>query len=250
MDITGGSWIYCGNVSTLELEIRDRVAIVTMAAGENRLNLGMCAALLNMLDKVERETDALTLVVKSAHERVWCYGFDTDWIKQIQSEGNEASLKEFLVRDLELRRRLLLFPLITVAAINGHVFGGGAILSCCFDFRFMRSDRGFFCIPAVDLGYPVVSGTVALLKQVLPVHMLVDAMLTGRRFTGEEVASARVVKATYTNDILLDKVMEFALHLNKDRGIIGKMKEVQNRHIIHLLDTEDLNTVQAGIFRV
>lgn len=242
--------IYYGNTGMVELEIRGRVAVVTMVAGENRLNLGMCAALLKILDKVEHETDALSLVVRSAHERVWCYGFDTDWVKQIQSEGDAASLKEFLIRDLELRRRLLLYPLITIAAINGHVFGGGAILSCCFDFRFMRSDRGFFCIPAVDLGYPVVSGTAALLKQVLPPHMFVDAMLTGRRFTGEEVESAYVVKAAYTNDVLMDKVMEFALNLNKDRGTIAKMKEVSNRHIIHLLDTEDLQTVQAGIFRV
>jgi enoyl-CoA hydratase/carnithine racemase len=237
-------------VTGLELKLEDKVAIVTMDEGENRLNLKMCDAWLAMLEKVEKETTALTLVVKSAHEKIWSNGFDREWVKLRQAAGDTESVRQFLIRDLEMRRRMLLYPLITVAAINGHVFGGGAIFSCCFDFRFMRSDRGYFCIPAIDLGYPIVSGTCALLRQAMPMHMFEEALLTGRRFTGDEAAANHAVTAAYPNEVLMGKVMAFAGTLNKGRTIIGQMKQVLNGKIINILDEVDLPVVSKGHFQV
>lgn len=41
-------------------------------------------------------------------------------------------------------------PLPVIVAIDGHAFGNGSIICCTRDFRFMRSDRGFFGFPEVD----------------------------------------------------------------------------------------------------
>jgi enoyl-CoA hydratase/carnithine racemase len=40
----------------------------------------------------------------------------------------------------------------TVAAINGHFCAAGAMLGLAFDMRVMRTDKGMFFVPAVDLG--------------------------------------------------------------------------------------------------
>jgi len=236
-------------LAKIDFELRDKVALVTMGQGENRLNIDMCSSLLKVLDRVEKETEALTLVVTSAHERIWSNGFDTDWIKARLEGGDAQAVMDFLAADIQLRRRMLTFPLITVAAINGHVFGGGAVFSCCFDFRFMRSDRGFFAIPAIDLGYPVVPGSAALLRQVLPVQVMEDILLAGRRFTGLECEAYRIVSAVYPNDQLLDKVMAFASGLNKGRWIVGQMKKVHYARVLRLME-DDLSVIEKGSVRV
>lgn len=236
-------------MAKLDLNLKDKVAVLTMNEDDNKLNLAMCNSLLAMLDRVERETEALTLVIKSGHDRIWSNGFDTDWITARLEAGDKAIVHEFLSKDLELRRRLLLFPLITVAAINGHVFGGGAVMSCCCDFRFMRADRGFFCIPVVDRGFPIVPGTAALLQNVMPLTVVEELVLTGHRFTGAECAASHIVAAAYPNDELMDRVMAFAGGLNKGRWIIGQMKQGKNGHVVKLME-EDLKYIEDGQVKV
>jgi len=232
-------------MARIDLELNEKIALVTMGESDNRLNPGMVKSLLEMLDKVEKETGALTLVVKSGHSHIWTNGFDIDWIRSSLEKGDKAAVKEFLVMDLALRRRLLTYPLITIAALNGHCFGGGAVLSCCFDFRFMRSDRGFFCIPVIDMRFPILPGTRALLAGVLPAHIVEELVLAGRRLTGAECAAGHVVSAAYDNGELMDRVMDFAGGLNKGREIVGEMKKVLNGPIVRLFE-EDAAELKEG----
>jgi len=236
-------------VAKLDLNVDGKVAVITMNDGDNKLNLDLCEELLRMLDRVENETAALTLVLKSGHPHIWSNGFDLDWIGARYEAGDRDSVVRFLVRDMELRMRLLAYPLITIAAFTGHVFGGAAVLSCCFDFRFMRSDRGYFCIPVVDRGYPILPGTRELLGNVLPPSLFPELILTGRRLTGLECADYNVVSAAYPNEELMDRVMAFAAGLNKDRQIVGRMKPVLNARIIRLME-EDKAVLKQGDVRV
>ncbi len=225
-------------MANIDLELHDKVALVTMGEADNKLNIGMVQSLLETLDKIEKETAALTLVVRSGHSHIWTNGFDIDWILASLEKGNSADVRRFLVMDLELRKRLLTYPLITIAALNGHTFGGGAVFSCCFDFRFIRSDRGFFCIPVIDRQYPILPGTRELLRSVFPAYVIKDLILTGRRLTGLECVSSHVVSAAFGNEEMMDRVMAFAAGLNKSRGIVGEMKKVLNGPIIELIDRD------------
>ena len=234
-------------MAKLNLKLEGKVAVVTMDEGDNKLNMDAVKSLLEMLDRVEKETEALTLVVKSGHTHIWTNGFDIDWILASLEKGDKAAVKEFLLIDLSLRRRLLTYPLITIAALNGHCFGGGAVFSCCFDFRFMRLDRGFFCIPVIDRGYPVLPGTRELLHSKLPGHVVAELILTGRRLTGAECVAGNIVTAGYNNDELVDRVMEYARGLNKGRGIVGEMKKVLNGTIVKRMEDDAISIGEGQI---
>ncbi|MGD0354091.1 MAG: enoyl-CoA hydratase/isomerase family protein [Dehalococcoidia bacterium] len=236
-------------MAKLDLKLNGKVAVVTLDQDDNRLNLDLCLSLLATLDEIEKETDALTLVIKSGHAGVWSNGFDIDWINARLAEGDKETVTRFLAKDIELRRRLLTYPLLTIAAINGHVFGGGAVLSCCFDFRFMLSQRGYFCIPAVDRGYPIVPGTAALLKQVMPMYMVEDIIFSGRRFTGKEAAASGIITSTYNEDEFIDKIMAFAVSCSKGRWIVGEMKKVYHLGVLKQLAT-DMEHIEPGAVRV
>ncbi|MBN1689741.1 MAG: enoyl-CoA hydratase/isomerase family protein [Dehalococcoidia bacterium] len=232
-------------MAKIDWELQDKVALVTMDEADNRLNPGMVNSLLETLDAIEKETEALTVVVNSGHSHIWTNGFDIDWILASLEKGARAEVRQFLIMDLHLRRRLLTYPLITIAALNGHTFGGGAVFSSCFDFRFMRSGRGFFCIPVIDLKYPILPGTRALLLNAYPVHVVKELILAGRRMTATECVSSHVVSAAFGNEELMDKVMAFAGGMNKSRGIVGEMKRVLNGPVIELID-KDAASIKEG----
>jgi len=113
------------------------VAVMTWDSGENRFNPEFLEDTLACLDSIERETDANVLVVRSAHEKIWSNGLDLDWLMPVVMAQDAVTSKAFFYRLNDLFKRVLLFPMPTVAAMNGHAFAGGAILSCAFDFRYM-----------------------------------------------------------------------------------------------------------------
>jgi enoyl-CoA hydratase/carnithine racemase len=98
-------------MAKIDLKLEDRVALLTMEEGDNKLNLQLCDDILAVMARVEKETDALALVIKSGHSHIWSNGFDVDWIKARQDAGDSEAVARFLVRDLELRLRLLTCPL-------------------------------------------------------------------------------------------------------------------------------------------
>ena len=152
-------------MALIEYELDENVAVVTMNSGENRFNLAFLDEFLSALDTIENDTDANVLVVKSAHEKIFSNGIDLDWLVPFIQKNDADTAKKFIYTQNELFKRLLIYPMPTIAAITGHAFAGGAILCCAFDFRFMRSDRGFFCFPEVDLGIPFLPGMIALAKR-------------------------------------------------------------------------------------
>jgi len=139
-------------MAVVEWMLDEKVAMVTLNDGENRFNPDFLENFMGVLDQIEKETDANVLVVTSSHEKIFSNGIDLEWLIPHVQKGDIETAKAFFYTMNRLFRRLLLYPMPTVCAISGHAFAGGAIMTCAFDFRFMRSDRGFFCFPEVDLG--------------------------------------------------------------------------------------------------
>lgn len=213
--------------------------------GENRFNPDFLGEYGAILDRIERE-DASVLVVTSAHPRVFSNGIDLDWVLPVLRSRDTKSFYAYVSLLASLMRRFTLFPMFTVAAINGHAFAGGAVLSCCCDFRFMQTGRGYFCIPEVDLGVPFLPSMIAVLKKAMPLSTLEELQYTGRRLTGEECRAMGIVHTACPAGTLMETALSFAGSLRKRREVISEMKHVMYRDVIRAMDEEDPPKIEAG----
>jgi len=237
-------------VAIIEYTLDENVAIVTMNDGENRFNLAFLECFLTVLDAVENDTDANSLVVTSSHEKIFCNGIDLDWLAPFIQKNDTETAKAFFYTMMKLFKRILLYPMPTIAAISGHVFAGGAIMSCAFDFRFMRSDRGFFSFPEVDLGIPFLPGMIAIIEKAIPMYKFEEMQYTGKRATAEECEAHHIVmRACHMGD-LMSEALSFAKSLNKRREVIGEMKKRMYKDIVHTIDVEDPPVIESGIFSI
>ncbi len=231
-------------------ELDEATAIVTLNDGENRFNPGFIHSFLEILDELEQATDARTLVVRSAHEKIFSNGIDLDWLTPVIQKGDIPAAKDFFFLMNRLFKRTLTYPLITVAAITGHAFAGGAIWSCAFDFRFMRSDRGYFCFPEVDLGIPFLPGMLALLEKAIPMYKLEEMHHTGVRLTAADCEKHHIITRACHLDQLMEETLAFAGGLKKKRAVLGEMKARLYKQIIHALDVEDVPYIHSGKFNI
>ena len=237
-------------MSLVDYTIDDTVAILTLRNSENRFNPEFLSTLLQTLDDIETRTDARSLVIVSAHEKIFSNGIDLEWLVPVLQKKDIKTAKKFFYQWNELFKRLLLYPMITIAGINGHAFAGGAILSCAFDFRFMRSDRGFFCLPEVDLGIPFLPGMNAILKKAIPRYKLEELEYTGNRLTAYDCQEHHIiVKAVQYSDFM-DEILSYAKKLNKERIVIQEIKKRLNHNIVHCIETEDPPHIDSGVYNI
>jgi len=156
--------------------------------------------------------------------------------------------KAFFYTMMKLFKRILLYPMPTIAAISGHVFAGGAIMICAFDFRFMRADRGFFSFPEVDLGIPFLPGMIAIIKKAIPMYKFEEMQYSGKRVTAEECEAHHIIMKACHMDDLMNEALSFAKALNKRREVIAEMKKRMYKDIVHTIDVKDSPVIESGIF--
>ncbi|MGN6605926.1 MAG: enoyl-CoA hydratase-related protein [Jatrophihabitans sp.] len=212
----------------VDLTRSDAVHVLTLGADENRFTPAWMTAVHDALDEVER---AATPLVTVAEGKCWSNGLDLDWML-----ANPAETTAYVGRVQDLFARVLTLPVPTVAAVSGHAFGAGAMLALAHDFRFMRADRGFFCLPEVDIDIPFSPGMAALVQGKLTPAAAVASMTTGTRFGGEDAVVAGLVDAATSLDELLPAAVARAATLaGKNLATLGAIKTTMYGSIVAIL---------------
>lgn len=199
----------------IDLRREGDVFVLHLDEGENRFNRTSVDAIHGALDEAEGSTGPAALVVTGTG-KFFSNGLDLDWMTS--DEGRADST--FFVDLHRMFGRILGLPMYTVAAINGHAFAAGAMLATAHDRRVMRTDRGYWCLPEVDLGLPLTPGMSALLMARLPTMAAHEAIVTGRRYSADEAVAAGLVDETAAEDDVLPRAIEVATELAPKRGEI------------------------------
>jgi len=216
----------------IDLKREGPVLVLQMRAGENRFNPKFIAALNAALDQAESAAEPTALVL-TGDGKFFSNGLDLAWMT---GEGKDHA-GEVVAGMQRIFARVLASPLASVAALNGHAFAGGAMLALACDFRVMRSDRGFFCIPEIDLGLPLAPGMAALIQARLPKLAAHEAIVTGKRYGGVEAVERGIVDFAVPEVDLLSKATALAAPLaGKNRAIMQAHKRLLYAEPLRLLE--------------
>jgi enoyl-CoA hydratase/carnithine racemase len=214
----------------IDLEVHEggAVYVLRMKSGENRFNWAFLDALEAVLDRVERAERPAALVT-IGEGKFYSNGLDLEWMT---GEGKERA-GACVDRVEGVLARLLAFPAVTVAALNGHAFAAGAMLALAHDYRVMRTDRGYFCLPEVDIKIPFTEFMNALIVARLPKVTAHEAMITGKRYAAEDALRASIVHEAVPEAEVLARATALAqAHSGKDRATLAAIKKLAYRDVL------------------
>ncbi|MCX5838502.1 MAG: enoyl-CoA hydratase/isomerase family protein [Deltaproteobacteria bacterium] len=227
-------------MSGIEWKKVETVGVITMNNGENRHNPDFVRALLTAFDEVEGDAAISSVIIASGDPKNWSQGIDLQWITGAMAKNDLQEIRDFMYGLNRIFKRILLYPMPVIAAINGHAFGDGTIMACACDFRFMKADRGFFCFPEIDINIPFLPGMQAIIRKAIPYYKLEELVFSGKRTGAAELESHHViVKACENEESLMREALVFAKTFTKKRPIFGEMKKRMHRSIIEIMEKED-----------
>lgn len=168
------------------MDIADGAAVLTLdnPSKLNALTLPMLEAVERHLDALDRDTSVRAVIVTGAGEKAFCCGADiAAWGKLTAAE-----FARHWVRDgHRIFGRLARLSKPTIAAINGHAFGGGLEMASACDIRVM-TPRATLALPEAGVGIvPGWSGTQRTAR-LLPEPVIKEMAIFGRRIGAERAA--------------------------------------------------------------
>ena len=216
-------------MNTTELKIDEQQYTLTLLQ-EGKFTDVFVNEVNEVLDQIQSDCNAKLLLITGSGKN-FSQGFD---IPFVASCGDKA--EEFKDDSLRMLSRFLQLGIPTVAAINGHAFGMGAALALACDFRCMRIDRGYFCLPEVNLNMGLPPLMNALIKAKLTPAVARECILSGKRFSGEEAFSKGIVdKAVIEENLITESISLLADYTGKNREIYSDLKLGLNGEIIEII---------------
>jgi enoyl-CoA hydratase/carnithine racemase len=218
---------------TISLSYEEKIAILDLGADENRFSPGF-------LDEMDAHLDEVIGagaqgLVTTGGGKFYTNGLDLDWLA-----ANGERAQWYVGRVQSMLARILTLPVPTAAAVVGHAFGAGAMLALAHDFRVMRADRGYFCLPEVDIRIPFTPGMAALIQAKLTPRAAVASMTTGRRFGGDDAASLGLVDAIAGEGAVTPAAVDLLRPLDgKDPGTLGAIKQTMFGPAVRALTASD-----------
>jgi enoyl-CoA hydratase/carnithine racemase len=210
------------------------VWILSLGDDENRFHPDWIREVAELVDEVAGRPTPRALVTTGTG-KFYSNGLDLDWLGE-----NSDKLEDYVAQVHDLFARFLGAPLPTVAAIQGHAFAAGAMLTLAHDWRVMRADRGFWCLPEADINIPFTAGMNALIQSKLTPATQAAAMLGARRFGGGEALAAEIVDASESEELVVSRAIELAAgQAGKDGNTLATIKaRMYERELAALADRE------------
>jgi len=203
-----------------------------MADGENTIDPAFVDHFAAILDEITVSPGARALVTTGTG-RFYSTGLSLTHLETLDPGGIDT----FLATVDHLLARLLAAPFVTVAAVNGHCIAAGALLALAHDYRVMRTDRGFFSLPSIDVGIPFTHGMTSLISRKIPPPWADDLAVSGDRIGGREAANHHIVHRAVPEEAVVPMGIELAeRHAAKDTATLETIKRRLYHDVLEVLE--------------
>lgn len=190
---------------SIKYEVNDGIAVITFdrPAKLNTLTLQMYQDLGDAFQQAADDPSVAVCILTGAGEKAFCVGADLTESIPYLADGHYIDEWDAA----HLKHVKMYKPII--AAVNGMCMGGGFEIMLGTDIR-VASSKAKFAFPEVGLGIVPAGGTLTRLARQIPYVYAMEAILTGRKFTAQEILNFGILNYVVEPEEVMPKAMELA----------------------------------------
>ncbi len=190
----------------IKYEQRGFVGIITIDRQNalNALNTEVMSELEQLLDTISIE-NTRCVVITGAGEKSFVAGADIGEMSTLSKEEG----KGFGKKGNDAFRKIEIFPIPIIAAVNGFALGGGCELAMACDIR-IASENAVFAQPEVSLGITAGFGGTQRLARIIGLGKAKELLYTGSKIKADEALRLGLVNAVYPQEQLLEECIKLA----------------------------------------
>ncbi len=212
---------------SVTLRTTSPVWVLDLGDDENRFSPEFLSSVDQALTTITDSSEPAALMI-TATGKFFSNGLDLDWVA-----ANPAEWDTHVASVQSMFARVLTLPVPTVCAINGHCFAAGAMLALACDYRVMRTEKGFYSLPAIDIKIPLAIGMTSMIQSKLTPRTALDVMTTGWRYDAPMALKAGIVDSICDVADLQDVAQKMVASLaGKDRHTLGTIKSAIYRNVV------------------
>lgn len=187
----------------LQVEIRDRVAVVTFNNPPvNALSRDLLEGLRTTFLQLGKNKELRAVVLTGTGEKAFCAGMDTK-CQFNMPKGGTGSYGQHVMNTIEQ------CPLPVIAAINGFAYGGGLELALACDIRIAAEDAKMGLVEA-NLGLIAGWGGTTRLPLIVGEGNAKLMFYTAAKLTAQEAKEIGLVQKVVPQAQLMDAAMDLA----------------------------------------
>ncbi|UCH05687.1 MAG: enoyl-CoA hydratase/isomerase family protein [Candidatus Thorarchaeota archaeon] len=176
----------------------------------NAINAQFLQDLNDALDEAEKDKEVRSVVLASAHDKVYSSGADLKEAQTLIDDPDQAG--SVIEEGQGILNKLGDFPKPTIAAVNGLCLAGGAEIALACDIRIAESEAKFGFVE-VSIGLIPGWGGCVRLPRVVGLGRALELILTGGQITAQEALDMGLVSKVVGKDELLSQAMWYGAKL-------------------------------------
>jgi len=211
-------------VRHIKLEIKGRVAVITMNRPEKRnaLNSEVRQELYNVLKRIDSDENIRSAIITGAGE-AFIAGADIQAMKNYTVEDAIESSRQ----GSKVFSYIEKMGIPVIAAINGWALGGGLELALACDIR-ICSENAQFGQPEIKIGILPGYGATIRLPRIIGIARAKEMIYFGEIITAKEAENNGLVTLVTSPTDLMEKAMELAQKLVRGPASLSLVKHAIN----------------------